>query len=328
MRCWVLTDGKAGMESQCLGLAEALGLSPEIKRVVPRFPWSVLPPRLWLRPLAAPGAAGDRLAPPWPDLLIATGRQTVALALAIKRASPATVTVQIQNPTVDPARFDVVVAPAHDRLAGANVVSTLGALHRVTPERLAEAAGRFRARYAALPRPLVAVLIGGSNRQYRLTRRAAAQLADGLARMARDHGAGLVITPSRRTDAAALGLISARLSGLSVDLWDGTGDNPYFGMLALADAFVVTGDSVNMVSEACATGKPVYVFDLDGGSAKFARFHAAMRAFGATRPFSGTLERWTYPPLDDVARAAEAVRRRLAAVGHSAAKAAEARRGD
>ena len=96
-----------------------------------------------------------------------------------------------------------------------------------------------------------------------------------------------------------------------MDFWNGTGANPYFGMLGLADCIVVTGDSVNMVSEACATGKPVHVFQLEGGSRKFFSFHAAFVAHGLTRPFEGRLEDWRYTPPDDVARAAAAVRKLL-----------------
>lgn len=309
--CWVVTDGKAGMESQCLGLAEQLGLTPAIKRIRPRFPWSALPPQLWVAPLAALSDGGDRLAPPWPDLLIATGRATVAPALAVRRANPGTVVVQIQNPTVDPARFDLVIAPVHDRLDGANVLSTAGALHRVTQDRLAEAAEAFRARYAALKRPLIGVLIGGPNRQYRLSAATADRLGRTLAEAAAASGGSLAVTPSRRTGEENLRRVAEALDGVPADIWDGTGDNPYFGILALADALVVTGDSVNMVTEACAAGKPVYVFDLDGGSAKFARFHAAMREKGLTRPFTGEIGDWQPPALDDMDRAVAAVRRLL-----------------
>ncbi|MPY70747.1 MAG: hypothetical protein GEU92_11735 [Alphaproteobacteria bacterium] len=305
------------MDSQCLGLAEALGLAPEIRHIRPRAPWRWLPPRLWLSPLSAPGSAGDALVPPWPDLLIATGRQTVAPAIAIRRAARgATFAVQIQNPAVNPARFDLVVAPAHDRLSGPNVISTLGALHRVTPARLAAEAARFRDRYAALPRPRVAVLLGGSNRQYRLTADGAARLGGALAQAARAAGAGLMVTPSRRTGAKNTAIVAEKLAGTAADIWDGSGDNPYFGMLGLADAIVATGDSVNMVTEACATGKPVHVFALDGTSAKFDRFHAAMREAGMTRPFTGRLEDWAYAPLQETARVAAEIRRRM---GHSAA---------
>lgn len=307
--CWILTDGKAGMESQCLGLAEALGLSPTIKRITPRFPWSILPPQLWLAPLQAPGPRGDPLDPPWPDLLIATGRQTVAPAMAIKKKlGRKIIAIQIQNPTVDPARFDLVVTPLHDDLKGENVISTLGALHRITPERLIDEAAAFADRYAALPRPLVAVLIGGSNKQYRMTEQSAERLADLLADAAAKQGVGLAITASRRTGTENIKRIKQRLSHVAADIWDGTGDNPYFGMLGLADAIVVTGDSVNMISEACAAGKPVHIFQLEGGSAKFDRFHQILLDKGLTRPFMGDIEQWDTPPWDDMTRAADAVR--------------------
>ena len=307
------------MESQCVGLAEALGFTPEIRRIAPRAPWRWLPPQLWPPTagcrLRALGPKGDRLTPPWPDILIASGRQSVAPAIAVRRAAAGrTFAVQIQNPTVDPRHFDLVVAPAHDGLAGDNVVATVGALHRVTPARLAAAAEQFRGRYAALPRPLVAVLLGGDNRQYMFSDAAATRLADGLAGLARESGAGLAVTPSRRTGAKALAIVTERLRALapgSWDVWSGSGDNPYFAMLALADAIVVTGDSVNMVSEACAAAKPVYVFDLDGGSTKFERFHAGMRARGLTRQFDGRLERWHVEPPDDMARVVAEIHRRM-----------------
>lgn len=313
LRSWVLTDGKQGMESQCLGLMEALDLAPDILRIAPRFPWSILPPQLWLAPLSAPGPAGDRLNPPWPDLLVSTGRQTVAPALAIKRRQgDRMVAVQLQNPTVGIERFDLVITPAHDGLSGANVLSTVGALHRVTADRLHAEAARFADRYASLPRPLVAVLLGGDNRQYSMTAAAAERLGALLAEAAKAHGAGLAITPSRRTGVANLARILQKLDGCPADVWDGAGDNPYFAMLGLADFIVVTGDSVNMVSEACATGKPVHVFHLEGGSAKFSRFHALCESSGFTRPFEGRLETWRYEPPDDMAKAAAAVRRLVA----------------
>ncbi len=308
----MLSDGKPGMENQCLGLAEALGMEAELKRIKPRFPWRILPPQLWFSPLSAPGPMGDAVAPPWPDLLIATGRPTVALSVAIRNASRGrTFTVQIQNPTVNLRQFDLVVTPVHDRLEGDNVISTTGALHRVTAERLALEAERFRNRLRHLPRPLVAVLIGGPNKQYRMGRKTVERLADGLARLALVHKAGLMVTPSRRTGARNEALIRDKLAGLPAEIWDGAGDNPYFGYLGLADAVVVTGDSVSMVSEACATGKPVYVFDLDGGSRKFRSFHADLRAKGITRPFTGELSDWTYEPLDDMRRVADEILRRM-----------------
>lgn len=312
LRCWVVTDGTPGMENQALGLAEALGFQPEIKRIAPRLPWRILPASLWPCPLCA--TTGDALAPPWPDILIATGRPTVAPALAIKaRNGGRTFAVQIQNPGLLRPRFDAIVAPQHDRIAGENVVATRGSLNGVTAAKLAEAARRFAPLLAKLKRPLVAVLVGGDNKVYRLTPELTRRLCGQLKSLAETFGAGLAVTPSRRTGAENEAILRAMLEPIGAEVWDGKGENPYLGYLALADAVVATGDSVNMVSEACATGKPVYVVDLEGGSAKFRRFHELMRASGLTRPFTGTLETWRYEPLDDTRRAAEAIKARYAA---------------
>ncbi len=308
---WVVHDGKIGMANQVIGLAEAVGFPFVEKQLAIRAPWRHLAPQLWLQPLAALGRDGHRLLPPWPDLLIACGRLSVAPARAAKRASGNRVFwVQVQDPRFARREIDLMVVPQHDPARGDNVIRTLGAVHRVTPALLAEGARRFAPRLAGLPRPLVAVLIGGDNRVYRLTEARFAVFADQLAALARQ-GFGLAITPSRRTGAVAEQLLRERLAGLPAFMWDGSGENPYFGLLGLADAVLVTADSVSMVSEAAASGKPVHVVDLDGGSARFARFHAAMQAAGITRPFSGAIENWRYAPPDDTARAGAEIRRRL-----------------
>ncbi len=310
--CWVVTDGKPGMVSQALGLAEAVGLPIAEKRIAVRAPWRWLPAELWLRPFAALSEAGDRLAPPWPRLLIGCGRMSVPLSIAVRRASGgATFTVQLQDPKVAARHFDLVVPPRHDRYRAPNAIESRGALHRLTAERLAAEAARFRDRLAHLPRPLVAVLLGGSNAVYRFTAGDGRRLGEGLAELVEKSGAGLAITPSHRTDAAALAALEAALGDCPAEIWDGTGDNPYFGYLGLADAIVATCDSVSMVSEACATGKPVHVFHMAGGGAKFRAFHQGFERDGLTRPFEGRLEQWHYAPLTDTADVAAEVRARL-----------------
>jgi mitochondrial fission protein ELM1 len=188
----------------------------------------------------------------------------------------------------------------------------------VTPEKLAEAAAEWESRLSAVPRPRIAVLIGGNNKVFRLDVAVLTRLADDLAAIARA-GHGLLVTPSRRTGKEGERLLRERLAGLPAFVWDGSGDNPYFGFLALADAVIATGDSVSMVSEAAATGKPVHVVHLPGGSAKFRRFHESFARAGITRPFAGRIERWSYDRVNDTDRAAAAIRRLLAERGRRAA---------
>jgi mitochondrial fission protein ELM1 len=305
---WVLHDGKAGMASQSLGLAEAAGFPFIEKALRVRHPWAWLPPQLWAAPFAAVSAAGRPLAAPWPDVVIACGRNAAMPALAIRRASRGkAITVQIQDPRVGHNEFDLMIVPEHDGLRRVNVITSKGALNRVTAEKLAAERKRFP-ELAALPRPVLGVLIGGSNRAYRLTLERIAEIAEAIGVCVRRSGGSVVLTASRRTGEEGIALLRQRLAELPASIWDMTGDNPYYAYLANADAFLVTADSVSMVSEAAATGKPVHIIDLAGGDRKFDRFHETMHAAGITRPFNGEIEDWSYAPLDDTARAAAALR--------------------
>jgi mitochondrial fission protein ELM1 len=248
------------------------------------------------------------LAPPWPDLVIGCGRNTVRPALAIRRAGGGrTLAAHVQDPRYGRGEFDLLCVPEHDRLRGANVLLTRGAVHRASPERLAIERRRFPG-LEALPRPIVVVLIGGANRAYRLDLADLADMAERSAAAVRRAGGSVLVTPSRRTGAAGVAVLREHFAGLPGQVWDGTGENPYFAYLALADALLVTADSVSMVSEAAATGKPVHILELPGGDAKFARFHEAMRQAGVTRVFAGAIEQWSYEPPDDTARAGAALR--------------------
>jgi len=301
------------MESQCLGVAEALGLQPDIKRVRMRGPWRLLSPHLRLGlDHAFENAAG--LAPPWPDLLIATGRLSIPASLFVRRQSARegkrTFTVQIQKPAIAPSHFDLVIAPLHDALEGGNVVSTVGALHRIAPDRLVREARSFAPRVAKLRPPHVGVLIGGPNASFRLGTREIAAFASQLRRLAKSKGGSLLVTPSRRTGRENISLLKSALADVPAFVWDGEGENPYFGILGLSECLVVTADSVNMISEACATGKPVYIYDLPGGSRKAARFRQALSERGFGRSFAIPLEPYTAQPLDEMAAVVRAIESR------------------
>ena len=307
--CWVVSDGKAGMISQCVGLAEALGSDPIVKTVRLRMPWRDLTPYFRLGGRLQFTTGSDPLTPPWPDLLIATGRHSIAASILVRRlARGKTRTVQIQNPVINPSHFDLVVTPRHDNLVGDNVVLTRGALHRVTPVMLKEGVEQLAWRLQHLKPPYIAVLIGGSNGVYRLGPDEMRTIAARLATCARALKASLIITPSRRTGEANREILKNALIDVPHYLWTGDGDNPYFGILGMADFIIVTADSVNMVSESASTGKPVYVAALPGGSAKFMAFHQRLTEEGATRPFEDKLERYTYKPLNDVGMVADKVR--------------------
>lgn len=308
-RIWALSPGHAGMEQQALGLAEAIGGDIVVKRVRVRAPWRFLPGDLWPMPLLA-AAGPDRLDRPWPDLVISCGRQAAPLAALLRRASRgATKAVHVQNPLMRLAAFDAVVVPAHDGIEGPNVVVTGMAPHRMTRARLDAARAAWAGRLSVPGRKLVAVLVGAPGP--RDGQAEAGRLIDQLAALAADRSLALAVTPSRRTPPALRAAIGAVLAPSGAFVWDGTGDNPYVGMLALADAILATEDSVTMVSEALATGRPVLVAPFGGVKRRLALFLARLEQEGAIRRFAGTIDDWDNPPRDDTAGAAARVKAKL-----------------
>lgn len=311
--CWILTEGIAGTENQCLALAAALGLKCDVKRAAGKLPWRLLGPEMASLPLSLIARGRNQLTPPWPDLLIASGHKCAGLALTVRRASRGkSFTVFVQNPRLGFKHFDLIIAPRHDGVTGSNTFGTRGALSRVTNPLLNEAAETFAPKFAHLPRPLVACLIGGSSRRHTFRPTDGHTLGKALARLSEDTGCGLLITTSRRTPKASFTAFEAALGHAPMHIWRGAGTNPYLGYLALADHMLVTADSVSMISDACNTGKPVHILPMDGhSSARFDQFFAALEAEGVVRPFTGTLDSWTYEALNDCSKAAAYIRQRL-----------------
>ncbi|MEX2449965.1 MAG: mitochondrial fission ELM1 family protein [Rhodospirillales bacterium] len=318
-RIWLLIDDRAGNESQCRGVAEALGLPFEERRLA--YSWGACLPNALLGASFA-GLAPDckaRLTPPWPDLVIAAGRRTAPVARAIKhRSGGAAKLVQIMDPgPAGAGDFDLIAIPGHDRAAEhpdrpANVMTITGAPHRMTPERLDAAARHWRAAFEHLPKPWIALIVGGGTRRRSFSAAMAAELGAMASAMARSAGGSLLITTSRRTGPAGARVLAAVDAPRYAFTWGEEGENPYAGYLALADAVVVTGDSVSMCSEACAMGKPVYVFappPLITG--KHARFHRSLYQGGYARPFTGVYEGWSHPPLNAARDIAAAIRAKL-----------------
>ena len=300
------------MRTQARGLACAVADHVVEKVILSRPPWRSLPSgRLILRGLE-PG--GDKVAPPWPDLIVSCGRRSGLVAReARRRAKGAPLLAHVQDPRTGAADFDLVVAMDHDHVKGQNVLRVATALHDVTPARLAAAAEAWRERLALLGRPLIGVIVGGPAGRAPFGVEEASTLIERVKAMIMACGGVAAIVPSRRTPQEALALFAAAAARDSTFwVWRREGDNPYLGVLALADRLVVTGDSVSMVSEALATPHPVEVF-----APRLRRRHAG---------FVGTLEKrglirlcdgqWTAPEprpvVDATAEAAAALRQLIA----------------
>jgi mitochondrial fission protein ELM1 len=301
---WILTEPYAGLKAQALGLAEATGLSPTVVELNPRPPYSWFSASLWPSPLRA---VGLRDAPA--GLLFTAGGTGAAVGAALRRAG--TQVVQVQNPRMNLQKFDLVVANTHDRISGPNVIVTRNALHRARPHVLEEARRLWAPRFAHLPRPLVTVLVGGSNGRFKLGAEQAGALGRSLAALVTRDKVGIVLSTSRRTSPEAHESLLVRVESLGGWVWDGQGENPYYGMLACADVIIVTVDSISMISEAVATSAPVLLADLPGKSRRSRLFLRDLLYEGRVRYFAGRMDWWPVTPLDDTPGVAQEVRRRL-----------------
>ena len=304
--CWTVTNGTAGMENQALGLAERLSFPIVAKRIRLNWPWNKLAPFSLGAPFSRLAAGSDLIAPPWPRIAIGVGRESIPLMRAIKAASGGgTLLVQCQDPRVPLTQFDLVIPPEHDGVSGPNVFPILGSPNRITAQKLAAMRTRFADRFQPLRAPRLAVLIGGKSKAYRFNSVAVENLTQALVELSKTMG--LMITTSRRTGEENVARITSALEGRGAYIWNGEGENPYLGVLGWADAFLVTADSVNMACDAAVTGKPVHIFPLPGGSAKFDRFHQSLMTRGISRPFKGRIAQWDYVPLDETGRAAKRI---------------------
>lgn len=318
-KAWLFSDGKAGNDVQSRGIADALGVDVTIKSVAPEGLHKLFSPWIGVARTERFGEAESRFAPPWPDVAISIGRLTTPYIRRLKQlAGERTFTIILQDPKVRLSTADLFWVPVHDRLRGLNVITTLTAPHGFTEERLRVLARTVPPFLAALPKPRVAIMLGGSTGDYSYTPAALQRLAIAI-RSFGETGASLLITPSRRTEPAIVKCVRRAAAPYLNFVWDMQGDNPYPSFLAHADAFLAPADSINMTGEPCATGRPVYVFRPDGGSPKFERFHTALIQYEATRPMPDRLqsiERWTYEPLNAAPSIASEIASRVSAQKH------------
>ncbi len=309
---WAVSDGRAGNVRQAEALAAALAPATfEPVSLTPRAPWQWFAPRALARAKSAFGRTfGHRLDAP-AELVIGCGRQA-ALATRLLRARGSRA-VQILDPRIGARHWDLVIVPEHDRLRGDNVLTLLGSLNPIDDAWLAQARADFTA-LAELPSPRVVLLVGGPTTHADWQPQQLGQLCVQLAAQVQAAGGSLLVTASRRTPALAILALRHGLRQVPSLLWrnEDDGANPYRGLLGWADAIVATTDSVNLLSEACATRAPVAVAFAETAKGRVQRFVQALQARGrlceidALLPPAGDLV-----PLRETERIAEQIRQRL-----------------
>jgi mitochondrial fission protein ELM1 len=301
-RIWVLAGEKPGDNAQSLSLAAAIGWPFEVKHLRYGRTRSSYVALAGGERFPLDRAASSALEPPWPDLVIGCGRRSVGVACEIRRqAGPATKLVQLGRPRADLDLFDLVVTTPQYRLPELpNVIHLALPLHRIDEHGRAAAAAEWQPKLAALPRPWFAVLVGGSAKPFVFDAAAGRKLGEHASALAREAGGALLVSTSRRTpEDAADAFLAAITVPAYVHRWTAAGGaNPYVAYLALADGFVVTGDSASMLTEACSTGKRTWFAELPEYRPPRARVKIALRSAAASVAPALARHGWVRYPRD------------------------------
>ena len=286
MKVWVLADDRAGNVNQLLGVAEALHQPFERKEI--RYNrWVKLPN--WLRGrtfIGLDSSYKQDLVSDFPDVVLSAGRRSFPIARAIKRLSKGkTKIVQLMNPLNGQKDADLIVFPLHDNYTGhaSNVLQVLGTPHRITSEKLAQEKLHWKNVMKQYPPKRLSLIVGGATKNKPFTLEMARSLIQGVKDL---KPASVLVTTSRRTPEDIVAVLQKELPRpcFFYRFGDKT-ENPYFGLLSWADEIIVTGDSMSMCTECCATGVPVFIFAPEGMvSEKHQRFHKNLYAQGVAAP--------------------------------------------
>ena len=322
---WCVTDGTAGMRYQTLALAAIMKWDQS-----PAFCDIVVAPHPLLRRLPQLGCwapnfplvrdqnsplATIKKATDYPNIVVTCGRRMAGISMALRmRANLLGAdmkTIHLQDPRLDPACFDMLIVPQHDRVRGDNVIVTKAALNRMSQSHIAASANTVPHQWQCAASPRVAVMIGGDNRRYKISCHMATHMARQLAAFAAANNANLFLVPSRRCPDHVLRHLQTALPPDHCMIATNDQPNPYPGILALADAIIVTSDSVNMASEAASTGKPVLIAYWRAETGRIAKFHKTMQDSNHTAPLTPLLSAESFAPLDESAVVRQQISARL-----------------
>lgn len=302
---WTITNGNRGNEVNCEGLCAYLDADNIRPITVARHWFNNITAPYWPSVMAA--GLDHQISAPWPDMVIASSRIAAPYARYIKNASGGkTFTAYLQDPQCNPKHFDFIWAPEHDKLYGPNVFNTLLSPHKLTPRLLSEEGAKWVDRFSDQKRNILGVVIGGPNSAYQFAEDEVLRFTEQLIDLSKTFY--LIISVSRRTPAELTKRVLNAINPENAYIYSGTGDNPYPALLNIADALLVTADSVNMTGEACASGKPVYVLRLSTKKrTKFELFQDNLEAQGLTKAFKGQIELWDNTARDDTPDIAKAL---------------------
>lgn len=304
---WILADDRTGNVNQLLGVAQMLNYAYE--RIEIRYTkWIKLPNVL--RGASLIGLTKESKQnlnkEYYPDIVLSAGRRSFPVALWVKKQSNGkTKIIQLMNPGNSLIKkADLVVLPEHDLYQGGqkNVLLTAGTPHRITHEKLAVEKEKWTPVFKDYPIPRLSLIVGGATKNKPFSKEMAEDL---LLNVKRLNPKSVLVTTSRRTPAEVVDYLKTNLPKETTFFYT-FGDkqeNPYFGLIACADMIMVTGDSMSMCSECCATTVPVFIFAPDDMmSEKHKRFHQSLFQQGYALPANAPIKpvRGNFNPAQEI----------------------------
>lgn len=311
-KIYAISDGRAGIERQAVAfatlLARELGGTVETHHLNPKPPQLWLPPDLWPAPLHAIPKEQRAIVTNPPDIWVANGRRSIPYSLLLKEKHAKTLIIQIQDPKIDTARFDYVIAPAHDAVNGKNVFETLGGLVWYSDKQIEKAKADFH-RFNSETRKKILVILGGDSKTHRFSAVRASQIIKQLEKFDGNEYA-FWITSSRRTPeyiALKFREFVQSKNGSFFESTEKDGENPYLNWLINADFALVTEDSANMLADCAFFEKPIHLLRLEGQSKKFDELHNSFIQKGAAIWFVGELRDLKYAAINSIENVAKTI---------------------
>jgi len=306
----LLTEGYHGMISQVEGLAKALNADFQHRIVKLKWLWNYIPPKL--SPVSRLILKNEQYITENEkfDLVISCGRKSVIPSIFIKKKNKKIFTIHIQDPKVRFNNFDLIVAPEHDELKGENVITSKGAIHYITRLEIEKARSYLLDKIQN--EKIVSLILGGPNKYYNFSNEELTNIFREIKSSFISQGYKAIIIPSMRTPKRIIDLaINEFLTdGFVVNSVD---KQAYLSSLAIANSIVVTCDSTSMISEAAASGKPIFVAHMKPkrNNYRFKRFYKLFRELGVIKNLGEKVENWTYDSFNEAERVAAIINSRL-----------------
>ncbi len=310
LKALLLTEGYHGMISQVEGLAKALQAEFQHKIVRLNWPWNFIPPKL--TPISEIILKDKHYINENKsfDLVISCGRKSVIPSAIIKKKNTNIFTIHIQDPKINYKNFDVIIAPEHDDLKGENVISSKGSIHYITQSEIEKAKNYLVNKFHN--ENVVSLILGGPSKYYSFSNEDLTQVFRKIKSNFISQGYKALVIPSMRTPKRIIDLAMKEFVkvGFVVNTVD---KQAYLSALALATNIVVTCDSTSMISEATASGKPIFVAHMKPkkNNYRFKKFFQLFKEMGITKELGDKVDNWTYNRLNEADRIATLMSKKL-----------------